>query len=72
VIEPVLLASVADALAREPSGEEVDGLAAMSDVSNIVKDSGIGPAFGEDVSTLGVPLAEPAVVDAGEREPEVE
>jgi hypothetical protein len=72
VPEPLALPGRAAALARKPTGNEVNAPAVMADVSNIVNDSCSGPAAGEDAAPPLVALAEPCVVDAGEGEAEVE
>jgi hypothetical protein len=72
MVEPVPFPSGRGSLAGEPAGDEVDGVAAIPDVSNIAMDSCPGPPLGEEVAPELVGLAEPGVVDPGEVEAVVE
>jgi hypothetical protein len=72
MVEPVPLPSSRSALAGEPAGDEVNGLAAIADVSNICMDPGIRPSLVEDASSPFVGFAEPGVLDSGLMEAVVE
>lgn len=75
VLEPVALAGGRGALAREPTGDEVDGLdGAGSDGANVVASNSARESPGEDdVASPVVPLADPCGFgEAGQDEAVVE
>lgn len=67
MVEPVLLAGGADALAGEASGDELDSLGRSSaNCPDVIEDGHPGPTLLEDAAPPRVDLAEPGVLDAGE------
>jgi hypothetical protein len=66
VAEALLLAGRRGALAREATGDDVDGFCSSSaNCSDVVEQAGVGEPSGEDGAAEWVDLAEPPVPEAG-------
>lgn len=68
VSESLQLSEGACTLAGEAADDDADSFGTSSNCPYVVVDADSGPASGEDASSPGIDLAEPAVLKAGEVE----